>query len=277
VRSNALKHASESKQSHHSVSFLEKARKVNKKAATHSKQNLMTTEKDEYLARLAQQCGRYEDMTNYSEELMNIKGSNITAEERNLLSFAYKQSVDSLRTAMRAIRSYELREKRKDNSPFLAYIQEYGKKVQNELFQLCQHVISFLDNILQKVTDAESRVFFLKMKGDYNRYVADNSVSTVRDQAVSNAQEAYRSASGIELSALNPVRLNLALSIATFEYEVLNDVEKAIQTVQEALEAVDNQGGVDESEDYQPEVVNAINTLREILEVYKSEAELANQ
>jgi len=56
----------------------------------------------------------------------------LTVEERNLLSVAYKNSIGSRRTAWRAISSIEQKEESK-NSRHLPLIKEYKKKLEDEL------------------------------------------------------------------------------------------------------------------------------------------------
>ncbi len=81
-------------------------------------------EKNVYLAILAEQCSRFEEMIEFLEDLLNSREKDLSSDERNLLSIAYKNSVSSRRTALRTIMAYEMKEKKKENSAFLSYIQE---------------------------------------------------------------------------------------------------------------------------------------------------------
>ena len=45
-------------------------------------------EKQVYLAMLAEQCGRFEDMTEFLEEMVKNKKEDLSSDERNLLSIA---------------------------------------------------------------------------------------------------------------------------------------------------------------------------------------------
>ncbi|KAF9356690.1 14-3-3 protein [Mortierella sp. NVP85] len=64
----------------------------------------------------------------------------------------------------------------------------------------------------------ESKIFFLKMKADYSRYMADFSISDKRKKATDKALEAYAVASAFvrELSTCHPVCLGLALNFSVF-------------------------------------------------------------
>ena len=85
-------------------------------------------EKNVYLAMLAEQCNRFEEMVQFLEDMVKTRDKDLSSDERNLLSIAYKNSITSLRTALRTIMAYENKEKKKENSTFLPYIQEYKKK-----------------------------------------------------------------------------------------------------------------------------------------------------
>lgn len=65
-----------------------------------------------YMAKLAEQMERFEDMTDYMKRVIDLS-QDLKDEERNLLSIAYKNVVGQRRTAWRAIYAYELKEKTK--------------------------------------------------------------------------------------------------------------------------------------------------------------------
>ena len=95
-------------------------------------------EKNIYLAMLAEQCNRFDEMVQFLEDMLKSREKDLSNDERNLLSIAYKKnSVSSRRTALRTIIAYETKEKKKETSTFLPFIQEYHKKVQDELNKAC--------------------------------------------------------------------------------------------------------------------------------------------
>lgn len=87
-------------------------------------------EKNIFLAMLAEQCNRFDEMVQFLEDMLKARDKDLSNDERNLLSIAYKNSVSSRRTALRTIIAYETKEKKKETSTFLPFIQEYHKKVQ---------------------------------------------------------------------------------------------------------------------------------------------------
>lgn len=53
-------------------------------------------------------------------------------------------------------------------------MRNYKKKIEEELNKFCDDILNLLDNNLVKNSaNSESKVFFLKMKGDYHRYISE--------------------------------------------------------------------------------------------------------
>jgi len=69
-------------------------------------------EKQVYLAMLAEQCSRFEDMTEFLEEMVRNKKEDLSSDERNLLSIAYKNTISLRRQAVRTLLAYEMKEKK---------------------------------------------------------------------------------------------------------------------------------------------------------------------
>ena len=234
-------------------------------------------EKNIYLAMLAEQCNRFEEMVEFLEEMLKSRDKDLNGDERNLLSIAYKNSVSSRRTALRTIMAYETKEKKKDSSNFLPYIQEYRKKVEDELIKKCQNVIKAIDTqLLKKAEDDEAKVFYIKMKGDYNRYIAEYAAGDLKTKVAEDALNAYNEASTIakSLPVLNPIALGLALNFSVVYYEVKNDHETACKIASEAIDKADKElPNIDEDAEENRDTVSIVNLLKENLEMWKSETD----
>jgi 14-3-3 protein epsilon len=237
-------------------------------------------EKNVYLAMLAEQCDRFEEMAKFLEDLLKCRDNDLNSDERNLLSIAYKNSVSSRRTALRTIMAYEMKEKKKENSSFLPFIQEYKRKIENELTNMCQGVIETLDSyLLKRAEDDEAKVFYLKMKGDYNRYVAEYAQGELKQNVAEGALSAYNAAlvSAKGLSSIHPISLGLALNFSVFHYEVMNDHETACKIAKDTLDFASKDIPItEEDEESCRDAVSIINLLRENLEMWKIEAEDGN-
>merc|ERR1719295_1345331 len=131
-------------------------------------------------------------------------GIELSNEERNLLSVAYKNVVGARRSSWREISSIE---QKTDGSAERKQqmAKEYREKVECELREICNDVLGLLDKFLiPKATQAESKVFYLKMKGDYYRYLAEVAVGDSRNAVVGDSRKAYQDAYDISKSKMQP-------------------------------------------------------------------------
>jgi len=197
------------------------------------------TEKDELVqrAKLAEQAERYDDMAG-SMKAVTETGIELSNEERNLLSVAYKNVVGARRSSWRVISSIEQKTEGSEKKQQMA--KEYREKVEKELRDICQDVLGLLDSFLiPKASNAESKVFYLKMKGDYFRYLAEVAVGDAKAAVVDDSQKAYADAFEISKSKMqptHPIRLGLALNFSVFYYEILNSPDKACQLAKQAFD-----------------------------------------
>merc|ERR1712025_1127784 len=67
-----------------------------------------------YFAKLAEQAERYDEMASHMKTVSEM-GDELSTEERNLLSVAYKNAVGSRRASWRIVTSVEQKEKSKGN------------------------------------------------------------------------------------------------------------------------------------------------------------------
>ncbi|KAF4528822.1 hypothetical protein B566_EDAN015022 [Ephemera danica] len=93
--------------------------------------------------------------------------------------------------------------------------------------------------MIPKASNAESKVFYLKMKGDYYRYLAEVATGDSRNSVVDDSQKAYQDAfeiSKAKMQPTHPIRLGLALNFSVFYYEILNSPDKACQLAKQAFD-----------------------------------------
>lgn len=150
-----------------------------------------------YLAKLAEQAERYEEMVQFMQKLVlgSTPGSELSVEERNLLSVAYKNVIGSLRAAWRIVSSIEQKEESRKNEDHVILVKDYRSKVESELSEVCASILKLLDsNLIPSASASESKVFYLKMKGDYHRYLAEFKVGDERKAAAEDTMLAYRAA-----------------------------------------------------------------------------------
>merc|ERR1711953_394452 len=154
-------------------------------------------EQSVYFAKLAEQAERYDEMADYMKKVGEVP-QELSVEERNLLSVAYKNAVGSRRAAWRIITSVEQKEKSKGNDQQAGWAKEYCKKVETELQKICDTILGLLDgNLIGKAGNGESKVFYQKMKADYYRYIAEFTDGDKKSKAAENARLAYSEAQAI--------------------------------------------------------------------------------
>merc|ERR1719213_605784 len=167
-------------------------------------------------------------------------GDELTVEERNLLSVAYKNAVGSRRAAWRIITSVEQKEKKKGNEEQAKYAKEYCSKVETELQKICDTILGLLDaNLIPKAGNGESKVFYQKMKADYYRYIAEFTDGDKKSKAAESARQAYQDAQNVaekDLAVTHRIRLGLALNYSVFQYEVLSNPDEACKMARTAFE-----------------------------------------
>uniref|UniRef100_A0A8C9ZNG0 Tyrosine 3-monooxygenase/tryptophan 5-monooxygenase activation protein beta n=1 Tax=Sander lucioperca TaxID=283035 RepID=A0A8C9ZNG0_SANLU len=141
-------------------------------------------------AKLAEQAERYDDMA-AAMKAVTEQGLELSNEERNLLSVAYKN-------------------------------------------------VNLLDKFLiPNASQAESKVFYLKMKGDYFRYLSEVASGDSKKDTVDSSQQAYQKAFDIskkDMQPTHPIRLGLALNFSVFYYEILNSPEQACTLAKQAFD-----------------------------------------
>jgi len=188
-------------------------------------------------AKLAEQAERYDDMAQAMKKVTEL-GAELSNEERNLLSVAYKNVVGARRSSWRVISSIEQKTEGSEKKQQMA--KEYREKVEKELKDICQDVLNLLDKFLiAKAGNPESKVFYLKMKGDYYRYLAEIAGGEERPGPVAASQSAYDEALEIakaQMQPTHPIRLGLALNYSVFFYEITNSPDRACQLAKQAFD-----------------------------------------
>jgi 14-3-3 protein epsilon len=186
-------------------------------------------------AKLAEQAERFDEMVEHMKAVAG-QPQELTVEERNLLSVAYKNVIGSRRAAWRVISSIE----QKGEPDKMNLIQSYRTKIEKELEDICADILAIIESeLIPNSTSEEGKVFYYKMKGDYHRYLAEFQQSDTRKASSGAALEAYQNASTIanaDLPPTHPIRLGLALNFSVFYYEVLSSPDRACHLAKQAFD-----------------------------------------
>jgi len=188
------------------------------------------------LVRVAETAERYEDMCKFVKKLVEMKSAKNTdldVEERNLLSVAYKNVVGSKRASWRTLSGGF-------DDADETLIETYKGLVEKELEDISKEVLQLLQQNLLKTVQGkkdETEVFYLKMCGDYYRYLAEFRPDGDYKE---KAKEFYGKAMDVATEALNethPTRLGLALNFSVCYYEILKEPEKACELAKKSFDA----------------------------------------
>jgi len=157
----------------------------------------------------------------------------LSVEERNLLSVAFKNVVGSKRASWRTLNA-------ESGDIDAGLLTKYKDYVEKELKGKCQEVLKLLEDHLlpsYKGKKTEAEVFYLKMCADYYRYLAE---FCSEQNFPSKAEKMYSEAMVVAKECLDethPTRLGLALNFSVCCYEILKEPEKASNLAKEAFDS----------------------------------------
>jgi len=198
-----------------------------------------------FMAKAAESSERYDEMCKWVVALVNARlgeKKDLTEEQRNLLSVGYKHVVGFRRSSFRCFQHGE----HKEND----LIMSYKLVVKNEVMKICNEVLDVLlkkliPNVKELAASAEAAeakkhqeacIFYLKMVGDYYRYLAE--VDSEAENA-KNAEKHYSEGSEKAekfLPSTHPIRLGLSLNLSVCYYEILKNQKKACELAKKAFD-----------------------------------------
>ena len=199
-----------------------------------------------------------------------MKLSDFTIQERNLISIAFKNNIQTERKAIKLVADIANYDK------FAKYDQimkVYRKRLEKALQQKCLAICELCEHQCIPLTDnSESKVFFMKITADYYRYAVEFS-TTSNHKYEEAALAFYRRGLDIacaDLDAVNPIRLGICLNMAIHYKEIKKQLSLAIvlteSALQKAIERIDDIG----LEDFEDAQV-LIKMLQNNLELWKDE------
>jgi hypothetical protein len=118
----------------------------------------------------------------------------------------------------------------------------YAEKIETEVTFICNEIIDILDKYLIPYAQrVEYKVSLHKMRSDYYRYLCEITESgtelnkTYRTE-MQKSDEKSMEIMNTEMAPAHPTRLGMALSYATFYYELGNDPQKALTIAKNAFD-----------------------------------------
>jgi len=222
------------------------------------------------LAKVSEIAERYEDCIKYMDEIIKKKKEDLTKEEKNIFYNSYKNIINSKRCSLRNnILIYE--KEKKNNSQYMLIVENFKTILENEISDLSKGVINLITMyLLKKLISEESKVFYLKMRGDYYRYLCE--VTNNNEQYVEEAEKNYKEANDI---AQNfpwslPIKLALFLNTSVFYFEIKKNANQALKIAKKAIKAVKKELGKINDEENK-DIANTFQTLKENVTIWDKE------
>ncbi|KAH0793405.1 14-3-3 protein [Histomonas meleagridis] len=179
--------------------------------------------------------GRNSSAIESIKELINLNPV-LDIKTRGYFQVVYKQIIDNLRSSLGIINSYYEIEQEMNHTEMASFLLKKKEEMCDRLIPLCKEAIGLIDNILlPNAQDPQMSVYFLKLKGDFYRYVAEYSDETESVSAANMGEEAYSEAFNVSDSNLpffDLVRLTLVLNAAVFKYEIRKNYEAATEMLE---------------------------------------------
>lgn len=228
------------------------------------------------MAKIAETAERYDDMCDFMKSRVENFASNpLSVEERNLLSVAFKNVIGSRRASWRTLAA-ELDSQGEDK-----LLQIYKDQVEKELEAISKNVLTLLETHLISANvdksagkpKLEEQVFYLKMAGDYYRYLTESVYSDKNDDYKNKTKEFYDKAYEIaaeHLAPTCPIRLGLALNYSVCYYEILKDPDKACTLAKNAFDEAISKLDALEENDYKDSTL-IMQLLRDNLTLWTSD------
>ena len=185
-----------------------------------------------YLANVSHNHNEHNKAEYFINNIIKHKSTDLTQQEQHLFNTTYNNVTSN------KLKLINILSNSNDSHMNIEYINAYKNKLITELEKICLNVITTIDEyLLPKAVCNENKVLYLKMKGDYCRYLCLIYSGDKQQKYIDIGKNAFnlaiKNSYGIEYD--KTVKLELMLSLSMFYYEVVNDVEKAVNVSEEAV------------------------------------------
>jgi hypothetical protein len=223
------------------------------------------------LAQVAQIAERYEEAAKYIEELIKKKKDDLTKEERNIFYNSYKYIINSKRSALRSTYLIEEKEK-KHSTQYIPIVTNFKNILETEINEVCKNIINLINNfLLKRILTDESKIFYLKMKGDYCRYLCEISPNENQNY-IEECEKSYKDATDLAQNFpwTNAIKLGLSLNFCVFYYDIKKNSTQAVKIAKEAIKGAKKQlDKIKEDEDKDASLT--LQTLKENISIWEKE------
>ena len=225
-----------------------------------------------FLSKLYERAERFPDMVSSINKFIEMNPK-LTKDEKNIVAAGYKNILTDKRASWRLLNSMEKKETKKKSAQ-VPHIKEIKSHIETEMKKQIEDVKNVIDKyLLPNAQDPESKVFYLKLKADYIRYLCEVTKDKEYAKAIEDTEKVYKEAYEIankELPVINNARIGLCLNFSVFYYEVKGDKKEGCKIAKKAFE--DSMKYLDDLEKFKSkDVLLLIQLLKENLIFWSSE------
>ena len=228
-----------------------------------------------FMAKVSFHTKRYDDAISFLKEAIS-NNPNLNESEQNLLLLIYKKCVDSRRNLLQFLSNVIEIQKAKENHENIETLTSFYNKVFNELSSYCNDLIALIDKTILVNADApENKIFYYKLKGDFNRYLCEFLPEYQKWQLSKSAMDSYETALRLSKYSLHPVNalyMNTVLNYTVCLYETQEKHDEALKFLEDFLEQVEEI--IQTVPDKVPEDIEKIlESMHQNIKIWKEEEE----
>lgn len=190
-----------------------------------------------FRAKLCEQTECYDKLLEVGFEIVQTATEELDRETVSTVVASFKNAVAKLRSSWRALTVPE------GSVDAEAKLEYRDRAVVPELKSLLRRVLDSTATINKLATTTEGRLFAMKLRADYLRYLAElqeRVIDPVMDDLGVEIVELYLGAHELasrSLAPTDPLRLGVALNFAVFYVDICANAERAIQYAKMAFDA----------------------------------------
>ena len=130
-------------------------------------------------------------------------GIELSSEERNLLRIAYRSFILIKRDSWSSVAKQE--ERLSGKMKLIA--KEFREKIETEIYDICNDLLGIVDLYCNPAlaTNPETKIFYLRMKADCFRYLAEIAQDENKRKFVTESEKVYKEAFDVAKSKLQPI------------------------------------------------------------------------
>ena len=225
-------------------------------------------------AKLYEKANEHEKAIEYMEKYIKNINRELTTDERNIFSLSCYNFINEKLNQWKKLKKIIEKEQFKDSDNELIFKYLDLKKIlENQINEKCDYIINIIDKFLFENSETnESKITYLKLKGDYYRILSYILNGNAKDEAINNSKVNYKNAFELNknLPNISLVKLSFILSYGIYYYEFLKDPSNAFKINNEAFDKAINEINNLNNNDYK-EVSYILKLMKKNIEMWKKE------